>query len=395
MSLPGPLSSEKLCCLIDALAWCPRLDMVSLLMRHSGRGEGNGAVLPISDVRSFAKLCSLTELTLAFSRQEPRTLATVVDALVSLTGLAHLHISFPKPAVLPAALAQLKGFRWLGLLDMPSCAFEAGCLDLPSLLSLYFQRCCFEDRQVLLGVTALKSLTCIEFTGGQGPRFFDPQLVNLSRLQRMVFNSDGPCNGGARLGRPRLPSDMGSLSLTLLHLDFWGHELAQFPLIVTQLVALESLVAGCTEFAELPAAITALSRLTELRLGRVLCRPDSQLEHEKRPLNARALGDLSGFPALCMLEFASCEVTLCDSFLSSVGHASLASLSFYFAHPAPECALVVLQLSQALRRLGRGDMLKVFDDIESEGRLDEHASQNAQALPPFYKFKVALGACGM
>ena len=63
---------------------------------------------------------------------------------------------------------------------------------------------------------------------------------------------------------------MGSLSATLLHLDISGHMGTRFPLALTQLVALEHLSARGNEFAELPAGITALSRLTELMLGRVI-----------------------------------------------------------------------------------------------------------------------------
>ena len=73
----------------------------------------------------------------------------------------------------------------------------------------------------------------------------------------------------------------------------------------------------------------------------------------------RALGDLSGFPALCRLRFAFCEVMLCGSMLSAVRHASLARVAFVVSHPAPECAPLLLQLSQALKRLGRGSVLRL------------------------------------
>ena len=125
---------------------------------------------------------------------------------------------------------------------------------------------------------------------------------------------------------------MGSLSCSLLHLDFRGHGLPQFPLGLTQLVALKCLKASENEFAELPAAITALSRLTELWLGTTMApmraRAHQALEqpHGKCYLDARALGDLSGFPALCELTFDHCEVVLCESMQGAVRHASLASL---------------------------------------------------------------------
>ena len=93
-------------------------------------------------------------------------------------------------------------------------------------------------------------------------------------------------------------------------LDFRGLELTQFPHALTQLTALECLVASKNDFAEVPAAITALSGLTVLRLGRLVPPGDLLQLHETRPLDARALGDLSGFPALRELSFECCEVML-------------------------------------------------------------------------------------
>ena len=108
--------------------------------------------------------------------------------------------------------------------------------------------------------------------------------------------------------------------------------------------------------------------------------------HEKRSLDVRALGDLSGFPALCELRFDLCEVTMCQSMLGAVRHASLVRLCFTVAHPAPECALMVLQLSQALRCLKRGSVLMIIDC----DRLGSHAVRNTQGRAPCQNFKAAL-----
>ena len=103
-------------------------------------------------------------------------------------------------------------------------------------------------------------------------------------------------------------------------------------------------------------------------------------QHLLRPLDARALGDLSAFPALCKLAFHYCEVMLCESVLGAVRHSSLASMSFHMAHPAPDCVRMVLKLCQELRQRG---MLDLTDDSP------------AQALPPFHKFKAALELCAL
>ena len=112
------------------------------------------------------------------------------------------------------------------------------------------------------------------------------------------------------------------------------------------------------------------------------------------PLNARALGDLSGFPALCKLTFECCQVMLCESVVGAVRHAALASLSFCFAQPAPKCMPMVLQLSQALGRLRRGSVLN-FGTLSERwsGYNYQRALQDTQA--PFHKFKVAAQACGL
>lgn len=127
-----------------------------------------------------------------------------------------------------------------------------------------------------------------------------------------------------------------SRSTISAYLDISGQHFTQFPLALMQLVALECLKVEGNEFAELPAAITALLRLTELTLGRNINQMDFLQLPVMRPLDVRALGDLSSFPALCKLTFEYCEVRMCESMLGAVRHASLASLAFQFAHPAPE-----------------------------------------------------------
>ena len=226
---------------------------------------------------------------------------------------------------------------------------------------------------MLPGVTALQCLTSVVSFGDYETRscFFDPQLVWLPRLARLVMSRDMPCEDLLDVAGPglfTLPADMGMLTLSLVDLDISGLGLAHFPVRLTQLRALESLDAGANGFAVLPAGVTALSRLTELTLGRLESAHDPLQQDEARPLDVRALGDLSGFPALRKLSFCSCEVVLCMSLPGfAVQHASLESICFCGAHPAPKCALMVLQLSQELRQLGRGSVLRFLsNDLNSD-----------------------------
>lgn len=114
----------------------------------------------------------------------------------------------------------------------------------PNLLSLTFWHCDFLDAGGLPGVTALQSLTRLVFSHGHTPPYFDRQLVQLPCLQHMEY---APCVwvcDNAPVGLTRLPADMGSLSLSLVHLDIRGRGLTQFPLALTQLVALKCLYAS-------------------------------------------------------------------------------------------------------------------------------------------------------
>ena len=397
--LPEPLVPRDLDCLLVALAWLPHLSALGLSVddyEFSSNSSDTELPWPCPDTSAFAKLRSLTRLALFFGKEAFYTVAGMVDALVSLTGLTQLNLHLPHSAVVPATVRQLKGLRSLSFSKLSPCVLEAGCLELPNLETLEFAKCNFAGAGVLPGVTALQSLTIIVFANGKGPPFFDHQLVQLRRLQRIICYLCGVRGGGACLYLSKLPADMGALRSSLLYLRCNGTQLPQFPLALTQLVALEHLDASENEFAVVPAVITALSRLTGLVLGRCVKGADMLQKGEMHPLDVRALGDMSAFPALCKLQFSFCEVMLCKSMPSAARHASLTSIAFVASHPAPDCALMVLQLIRVLRQLGRGGVVS----IKSCGTKDrhghaEHTSQVAHALPPFNKFLVAVQACGL
>ena len=399
LTVSKPLKQNDLRSLLEALAGCPHLRALDLSMEACTYESYEDTHWHSSCASAFAKLSSLTKLALAFDEEDvaPNTSVELVGALASLTALAELSLDLPAvdwerdAAVVPGALAQFKGLRSLALYNLGPCVFEARCLDLPNLQGLVLGGCDLGEARVLPGVTALQRLTRIELSCIQGSCFFDPGFAQLPCLQRMVVEKDMPDDddAGDRSGRIRLPADMGLLSSSLTHLTISG--LKQFPLPVTQLSALECLDASGNLFAKLPAGITALSRLTELRLGRVMSEADPLQLHVKQPLDARALGDLSGFPALRELTLHYCEAMLCSSVLGAVRHASLVSLCFRIAHPAPECAPAVLQLSGELRRMRRGSV--VTYESEAWPRI-RTALQKARGRAPCQKFMAALEAGG-
>ena len=393
----GPVIRDDLGCLLEALACCPRLGALTLSTQHQQGRHGRHEDLnwPFPGAPAFTKLRSLTKLTLAFDRGDHFRLADIVSALVPFTGLAELTLGSAQPAVMPTALGQFVHLRSLDLFSFGPLVLEAGCLNLSNLQSLKFDGCYLEeDAQMLPVVTALQRLTCIEFLGCQEMPVFDPQLVQLLRLQRLVFSPESLCHAlytGASPGLFRLPTDMGLLRSSLLHMHLNALGLPHFPLALTQLVALECLFATANHFAELPASITALSRLKELRLGRIVDVDDPLQLYGKRPLDARALGDLSGFPALRELDFKLCEVMLCPSLPGAARHANLATLCFRSSHPAPECLPAVLQLSRELNRLRKGATVRCLEETW-------YVEDNLWDFPgqaPYQKFQADLEACGL
>ena len=173
LQVPEPLDGEDWGCMLEALARCTRLTSLHLCMTPCAMDNKGKLVLVCigSDTPAFAKLHGLaklrglTKLALSFGTYDTPALADVVDAISPLTGLTELLIRFDdilEPAVVPAALGQLKGLQSLKLCRLEPDVFEAGCFDLPNLVSLEFDKCNFPEVEVLPGISSLQKLTCIE-----------------------------------------------------------------------------------------------------------------------------------------------------------------------------------------------------------------------------------------
>ena len=81
----------------------------------------------------------------------------------------------------------------------------------------------------------------------------------------------------------------------------------------------------------------------------------------------------------------------CEPLLNAVQHSSLTSLLLGSAGPAPKCALMVLQLSQALKQMERGNMLEfVYKDQWADLGVQDVHGQAA-----FNRFQAALQGCGL
>ena len=87
LCMPGPQFTRGMSCLLETLAWCPRLRALSL-----SAGNYEGEVANVFPSLALAKLRSLTKLALQIGGADTYTLARVVGALVPLTDLAELEI---------------------------------------------------------------------------------------------------------------------------------------------------------------------------------------------------------------------------------------------------------------------------------------------------------------
>ena len=75
LRLVGPLIRDDLGCLLDALAWCPRLGTLNLATLHEHQQGGHvgpeDLYWPFPGAPAFAKLRSLTKLVLSFDGRDP------------------------------------------------------------------------------------------------------------------------------------------------------------------------------------------------------------------------------------------------------------------------------------------------------------------------------------
>ena len=201
---------------------------------------------------AFAKLRSLTELALILQGIRLRVpCADVVDALVPLTGLAELTLIL-EPAVVPAALGQLKGLRSLEIRMLATLVSSRRDASTCPTCKAWNPRLCARGCSMYCRASPL-------FRASRASVLRRPGTAVLCSACTAAY----ACSTGslkytgrvvwARLGRSRLPADMGALSYATTPYHT-GHSLTQFPLALTQLVALERLDAAETILQSCPLA---------------------------------------------------------------------------------------------------------------------------------------------
>jgi len=354
--------------------------------------------LPEALLRELASARALEEVTLWFKACRadrpdwPATfsLAHLVAGLAGLPRLRALAVmvgNIDMDATLPACVSRLAQLTSLRLCGFDGLRCAPGWARLPALVSLEFEECVFagDGEAALPGTDALVALTSFTLWKCPSLRLLPASLWRLPQLLRLSHLLQDPDVGGVPRGAlpvAGVPAGGAPCFASLTHLTLSGHNLAVFPPGILAAVRLAHLDLSLCCFEQLPVGVSALTALTELRLGRHAA---GGLEVGGR-LDARALGSLACLPKLRILSFANCSVLFASDFQAAAAHPRLERLELETSYPAlgPSC-MAFLGFVYDLLQQGRPDVLElIFAAVQGvgAGRRESH------------RFRAALEAVG-
>jgi len=354
--------------------------------------------LPEVLLRELANAHALEEVTIRLEACRadrpdwPATfsLAHLVAGLAGLPRLRALAVmvgNIDMDATLPASVSRLAQLTSLRLHGFHGLRCAPGWARLPALVSLEFQECVFarDGEEALLGTDALVALTSFTLWKCPSLRLLPASLWRLPQLRRLSHLLQDPDVAGVPRGAlpvAGVPAGGAPCFASLTHLTLSGHNLAVFPPGVLAAVRLAHLDLSLCCFEQLPMGVSALTALTELRLGRHAA---GGLLIGGR-LDARPLGNLACFPKLRILSFANCSVIFSSDFQAAAAHPRLERLELETSYPAlgPSC-MAFLGFVYDLLQQGRPDVLElIFAAVQGvgAGRRESH------------RFRAALEAVG-
>ena len=298
----------------------------------------------------------------------------LITGLAGLSRLRTLTLSMHnvcEGAALPACVSRLVQLTSLTLSGLGGLRCAPGWARLPALVHLEFEECEFaaDGEDALPGMDALVSLTEFEVFLCPGLLVLPASLWQLTRLSNIsVWRA---CDEPPTAGPPASAPCFASLtSVTLV-----GHQLRYWPACVQSMRRLTDLDMRDNSFEELPEAVSVLTALETLCLGRHCSSP----VEVGGTLDARALGNLAGFPNLRSLEFNNCCVQFCPSFQAAAAHPCLKKLELDTSHPAPgPSRAAFLGFVAALLQQGRAGVLKLTYSIDQGA--GEHECQDFRGV---------------
>ena len=365
-----------------------RCSSLQTLCLHIHLLGGLADQLPEALVRELASVRSLERVTLSFDAHQANRLGwpaipSVADLTADLAGLPRLRAltlavrNARVEATLPVSMSRLAQLTSLSLRGFHGLRGARGWARLRALALLDFEDCVFagDGEDALPGLDALGALTSFELWNCPSMRVLPASLWRLPQLCCIHHLADkGPVTGAARNALPvaGLPQSAPCIA-SMLGLSLVGHNLPAFPVGILSMARLAHLDLTYSCSWQLPEGVSALTALTELRLGRQAageCEVGGALD-------ARALGSLAGFPNLCELGF-SCCVLICPSFQAATAHPRLKRVQLDTSYPAPgPSCMAFLGFVYDLLQQGRSGVLELTDSVEGAGRRDSRDFRGA------------------
>ncbi len=351
-----------------AIGCCPCLRSLDLRIRLADRLADRvpGMVwLYLAKARALSHL-TLTIRSAAHSGSATTSASQLISGLAGLSRLRTLSLKLDnvcEDTMLPACVSCLVQLHSLTLYGLSGLRCAPGWARLPALVSLKFEECAFarDGEDALPGMDALAALTCFELFLCSGLHALPASLWRLTRLRTLEDWRAG--NSPPYAGLPASAPCFASLTKICLT----EYQLRCWPACVLAMTGLTCLDLRGTCFEEVPEGVSVLTCLTELSLGR----------HSPGPgevggaLDARALGNLAGFPALRSLEFGHCSVRFGPSFQAAAAHPCLKKLELANSYPAPGLSCVAsLNFVAALLQQGRAGVLRLGDVVQGAGQQD-------------------------
>ncbi len=286
----------------------------------------------------------------------------VIAGLVGLSRLRTLALELDtayENATLPACVSRLAQLTSLRLSGLRGLRGAPGWARLPALVCLDFEDCVFtrDGEAALPGMDALASLFSLRVWQCPSLRTLPTSLWILTQLRQLEHWS---CLLAPQRDEPVSSLPAGAPCFAFLDRLTLSYDLPTWPTCVLAMTHLTHLNLSGSCFEQVPESLSALTALDTLCLG---WDPPS-LDEIGGALDACALGNLAGFPALRSLNFDYCSVLFSPSFQAAAAHPRLKTVVLLTSYPAlgSSCG-AFLGFVTALLQQGRAGVLRLQGSV--------------------------------